>query len=233
MKMSRAMLFCLVLVSMSNATPLSTDSKKDIALSALKGSLVLVSAFVGGYALLNDFEIPHLREHQTAYSVFAAIGALTLGWWSYNHVPESYYDHAHKELKKIADEPLITLALSVRANDFTDQIKSLYVRESFPLVTAFKRMNYLYSQLESIDRSLDEVLHSSLTDLHADCFEMQILIQTIQNALENSMKQIKEDAQFINEFNAQTSLALQQTQAIIAQAAHSQAAAAWANALKD
>lgn len=231
--MYRTMLLCLVLVSRSNATPLSTDSKKAIALSALKGSLVTISMYVGGYALLNDFEIPNLREHQTPYAIFAAIGALTFGWLVYNHVPESYYDHAHKELRKIGDDPLITLALSVRGNDFTDQIKSLYVRESFPLVTAFKRMNYLYSQLELIDQSLDQVLHSSLIDLHADCFEMQILIQTIQNALEISMKQIKEDAQFINEFNAQTSLALQQTQAIIAQAAHSQAAAAWANALKD
>ncbi len=231
--MYRVMLLWLVLVSMSNATPLSTDSKKAMVLSALKGSLVTISTYVGGYALLNDFEIPDLFEHQTAYSVFAAMGALTMGWWRYNHVPESYYDHAHKELKKIADEPLITLALSVRGNDFTDQIKSLYVRESFPLVAAFKRINYLYSQLELIDQSLDQVLHSSLTDLHADCFEMQILIQTIQHALENSMKQIKEDAQFINEFNAQTSLALQQTQAIIAQAAHSQATATWVNALRD
>lgn len=235
MKIYRALLLCTILmrvISIEAATPLSSDSKKAIAISAFKGSLITLSAFIGGYALINGKFI-HPSSHVAAYSIFTALGAVAVGWWRYNHVPESYYDHAYKELTKIAREPLITLALSVKGADFIEQIKYLYVRDSFPLVKAFTRMNYLYSQLQLIDQSLDQVLHSSLTDLHADCFEMQILIQTIQDALEHGMKQIKEETQFINEYNAQTSLALQQTQAIIAQAAYSQATATWVNALKD
>lgn len=236
MKVYHLLLLSIVLVKLiaiSEATPLSYESKKAIVVSALKGGLTTISTYIAGYALFNDFTMPRLSEHQTAYSIFATIGVLSMGWWRYQYVPESYYDWAHRELEKIARDKLVMLVLSLRGTELIEQIKYLYVRDSFPLVSAFKHINYLLSRLESIDESLDHVLCSSLKDLHASCFEMQIFVQTIQSALENSLKLIKEQPQFINEFNAQTSLAMQQAQAAIAQATHSQATATWVHALKD
>lgn len=220
-------------VAISQTIPLASESQKKMAISALKGSLTMVGIYTAGYALFNDFTLPSLSEHQKTYAILSALGAITMGLWRYNYVPERYYDYAQYELEKISHNKLILLALSVRGDDFIDQIKTLYVRESFPLVRAFKQMNAFYSRLQEIDEYLDEVLRSSRTDLYGSCYEMQIMVQTIQNALEVGLKTIKEEAHFINEYNAQTSLAMQQAQSALAHAAHSQAAATWVNALKN
>lgn len=236
MKVYHVLLLSIGLMCVSSviqATSLSSESQKEIAISALKGGLSVAAIYTAGYALFNDLELPSVWEHRKTYAIVAALGAVTMAWWRYNYVPESYFDFAQRELEKVSNNKLIMLVLSVRGADFIDHIKNLYVRESFPLVCAFKQINVLYSRLESIDESLDTVLHSSRSELHGSCYEMQIIVQTIQSALEIALKAIKEEPQFINEYNAQTSLALQQTQAVIAQAAHSQATAAWVHALKN
>ncbi len=236
MKVYHVLLLSIGLIygsSLIQATPLSSESQKEIAISALKGGLTVAAIYTAGYALFNDFELPSVAEHTKTYAILAALGAVTMSWWRYNYVPESYFDYAQHELEKVSNNKLIMLILSLRSTDLIDHIKKLYVRESFPLVCAFNQMNILYSRLESIDESLDIVLHSSRTDLHGACYEMQIIVQTIQTTLEIALKTIKEESQFMNEYNAQTSLALQQAQTVLAQAAHSQATAAWVHALKN
>lgn len=237
MKVYRLLLLNVVLLTLpvqEKATSLSPESKNAVLISALKGALSGVGIYAGGSALFNgslpSFGCPC---EQKPYVIAAAIGALTMAAWRYNYSPECYYDDAFKELERISQNQLIILVLSMRGSEFVEQIKQLYVRDSFPLVNAFRHMNYLYSRLEAIDQSLDEVLNSSRTDLYASCYEMQIVIQTIQSALECGLKLIKEEPQFINEYNAQTSIAIQQTQAAIAQAAYSQATAAWIQTLND
>lgn len=236
MKVYQGLLLSVGLMYCSNvihATSLSTESQNEIAISALKGGLTVSAIYTAGYALFNDFKLPILSEHKKIYAILGALGAITMGIFRYNFVPERYYESADYELEKISHNTLILLALTVRDKEFIDQVKLLFVRESFPLVCAFNHMNELYSHLQKIDESLDEVLNSSRLDLQSDCCQMQIVVQTMQNALELGLKTIKEEPQFMNEYNAQTSLAMQQVQMALAQAAHSQATAAWVHALKD
>lgn len=236
MKVCRLFLLNVVVWSISSSvypTSLSYDSKKSVVVSAVKGALGATALYVGGSAVVNNnFRIPCLGGHIKGYSIAAALGALAMGAWSYNHLPESYYDDAYAQLERISHNNLILLVISLRGAEFIEQVKQFYVRDSFPLVSAFKHMNYLYSCLEAVDTSLDYVLNSSCVDLYAACYEMQIIVQTIQSALEIGLQLVKDEPQFINEYNAQTSLAMQQAQALIAQAAYSQASAAWVQAMK-
>lgn len=236
MKVCHLFLLSVVVLSVSSpvhATPLSYESKKSVLVSTIKGALGGGALYAVGSALMNTpVEIPCLGGHIKAYSIAAACGALSMGLLGYNYLPESYYDDAYAQLERISLDSLTLLVISLRGAEFVEQIKQLYVRDSFPLVSAFRNMNYLYSRLEVIDASLDQVLNSSRIDLYASCYEMQIIIQTIQSALEVALQLIKDEPQFINQYNAQTSLAMQQAQAVIAQAAYSQASAAWVQAMR-
>ena len=212
---------------------LSSESKREIIVSAVKGGISGLATFALGYCLAHEFKkFPFLSQHPITYIVWASVGAGIMAIWRYNHVAESHFVFAKDGLMSIPKDSLLNLVTHTELNAVLAQLKNYFFKERFPLSASFRRLEELYACLQEYSNSLQEVMVSGRNDLKQESQELLVLIEMYQDTIQNVMRIVKDDPNFITECNAQTMVAMQQAQMMAAQAAQSNAIASWVHAFK-
>jgi|GEM_PF-3064366 len=203
---------------------LSFESRNTVMFGALKGMLCTTSFYLLSSYLWNDLKF---KPSPIAAAIWASLGGFIGGSWAYAYVPESHYEYAKKGVLVTKESSLIKLISVTDVGLMVSMLKDYFFKERLPLFSAFTELSNTYTRLQEYEESLHAVLGSYRVDLHADCQLLLLDVANLKTIVKKAMMPLKEDANFIAEYNAQTMYQMQQAQLMAAHAAESSALAQW------
>jgi hypothetical protein len=204
--------------------PLSSESRNAVMRGVLKGMIYTTSFYLISSYLWNEFKF---KPSPLAAAIWASLGGSIGGSWAYFCTPEFHYEYAKKGILVTKASSLIELIATTDVTLIVASLKDYFFKERLPLFSAFTQLSNIYTRLQEYEESLQAVLGSHRVDLHADCQLLLLDVASLKAIVKKAMMPLKEDANFIAEYNAQTMQQMQQAQLMAAHAAESSALAQW------
>lgn len=225
----RNLLFLMLLISKNSSSqiPLGSRSRDEVVIATITGGLVGAGSFMVLGWLFNDFKFPSLTKFPGFYLFSTIMGAAMGGTWSYMHTPEAYYEYALNNVRYLEHNKLLEIIANARTDSIVAGLKDYFFKEKFPLYVAFTRLTLFFNQLQDCENALLTVVSSHRHDLYEQSHFLLQEVRKMQSLIKSAMIPLKEDTQFLVEYNAQTMQQMQEAQMATAEATQAAALAQW------